>query len=59
MYRRLLPVLAVVVALSVVSGCVGRSNDRSRNESVEGTGVATAVTTADIPSIVRSSSRRS
>ena len=53
MYRRLVPVLAVVVALSVVSGYVGRSNDRSRNESVEGTGVATVAATADIPSIVR------
>jgi serine protease DegQ len=53
MHRRLpLPVLAAVLALAVLSGCTGRTADRSGNETPAG--VATAVAaTADIPSIVR------
>jgi serine protease DegQ len=53
MYRRLLPALAAVLAMSIVSGCVGRTTDRSRNESAEATGAAAAAATAGIPSIVR------
>jgi serine protease DegQ len=55
MYRRLLPALSAVLAVLVLSGCVGKAPNRSRNEQPAGTGSAAAavVTTTDIPSIVR------
>jgi serine protease DegQ len=52
MVRRLLPVLAAMLLLSLLSGCERGTTERSTNQSQQGTGTAVAGT-ADIPSIVR------
>jgi len=50
--RRLLPALAALLTVSVLSGCVGGRAERSRTDA-EGTRAVAVVATADIPSIVR------
>jgi serine protease DegQ len=53
MYRRLPAALAAVLGLCILSGCVGKAADRSRDASPQGIRTTVAVATADIPSIVR------
>lgn len=52
MVRRLLPVLAAVLLLAVLSGCERSTPDRSSNQGQQATATPVAGT-ADIPSIVR------